>query len=184
MSKSNVAVLTSPDRAHEAAKLGPATIVEVSARDVRVELETGLAVPATLALATPYEPQVGDVVLVIGQADRTYVIGVLHGKGRTVLSFDGDVELRSNDGTLRLSAGRAVEIDAPDVSMTASKVLLVAESFVERVVSLTQRVRDLLSVHAGKRHETVDGSTLTQAKSAAFVTQDDVKINGKTIHLG
>ncbi len=184
MSKSNVAVFPAPARAFEGTQLGPATVVAVDARDVQVELESGAIVSAALALASPYEPSVGDVVLVIGREERSWVIGVLQGTGRTVLSFDGDVELRSNDGTLRLGAGRAVEIDAPEVATHASKVLVVAESVVERVVSLTQRVRDLLSVHVGKRHETVDGATLTQAKSATFVTQDDVKINGKTIHLG
>ncbi len=184
MSKSNVAVLPAPPRVFEGSQLGPATVVSVGGRDVQVELENGTTVTAVLALAAPYEPSVGDVVLVIGRDDRSWVIGVVQGSGRTVLSFDGDVELRSNTGTLRLGAGRAIELDAPDISTHASKVLVVAESVVERVVSLTQRVRDLLSVHVGTRHETVDGATLTQAKSATFVTQDDVKINGKTIHLG
>lgn len=184
MSKSNVALLTPSDRASDGRHLGPADVLAVNGRDLEVRLESQEVVTATLALPVPYEAQVGDVVLVVGQGTRSYVIGVILGQAPMVLSFDGDVQVRSNDGVLRLSGARGVEIDGPGVDLKADTLTVTATAVVQRVVSFTQRVRDLLSVHVGRRHETVDGASLTHSKSTTFVTQDDVKINGKTIQLG
>ena len=184
MSKSNVALFPAPDRASGDRHLGPAEVLHAGARDLEVKLETGRVVRAVPALSTPYRAVPEDVVLAIGDAERTWIIGVISGRGATTLAFDGDVELRSNDGVVRLAGGRGVEIDAPTLEMRAGAVSLVAESVVERVVSFTRRVRDLMSLHAGKKHEVVDGSTTTYAASATMVTKEEVKINGKTIHLG
>jgi hypothetical protein len=187
MSKTNLAFLNvsnpapgdSPSRS-----LGPAEVLSVGPGYVEVCLEHGAVARAELALATPYEPAIGDQLLVIGDADRHWVIGVIRGKGRTVLSFDGDVELRSNDGVLRLASGKRVEVESPDVAFHVGTLRTVADSVIEHVSSLTQRVRSLLSVHAGQRREIIDGSTTTQAQSSTLLTEGDVKVNGKAIHLG
>jgi hypothetical protein len=50
--------------------------------------------------------------------------------------------------------------------------------------SLCQRVSDLLSVHAGEAHTVVSGTQLTQAHTAAILTEGTVTINGKEVHLG
>jgi hypothetical protein len=198
MSKTNLAFLnlsSEPARSPDAAsatspvgdptsKLGPAEVLSVGPGYVEVRLEHGAVARAELALATPYEAVVGDQLLVIGQADRHWVIGVIRGRGRTVLSFDGDVELRSNDGVLRLASGKRVEVESPDVSFHVGTLRTVADAVIEHVSSLTQRVRALMSVHAGQRREIIDGSTSTQARSSTLVTEGDVKVNGKAIHLG
>lgn len=164
--------------------LGPAEVVALHASAVEVRLEDGAVVRAELALAMPYVPAVGDRLLVIGDAERAWVIGVLAGSGKTVLAFDGDVELRSNDGVLRLSGGQRVEVESADVALHASRVRVVAESLAHHVTSLRQRVRELFSTHAGQKRETVDGTSATQAGSATLTTEGSVKINGKAIHLG
>ncbi|MFO0555736.1 MAG: DUF3540 domain-containing protein [Polyangiaceae bacterium] len=190
MSKSNVAILIPPESAQAVnlaspqRTLGPAEVLAVRGASLEVRLESGATASAAIALASPWEPAVGDTVLVISELERCYVIGVLMSQGRTVYSFQGDVELRSSDGVVKIAGAKGVEISGPDVALTTARLRVVAESVVERVTSLTQRVRDLVSVHVGRRHEIVDGASLTQAKSATFVTEDDVKINGKAIHLG
>jgi hypothetical protein len=185
MQKTNLAIINaiaSPSTGER--HLGPAEVVGVGACNLEVRLESGRVVTADLALAMPYQPNVADRVLVIGEGDRSWVIGVLSGSGRTVLAFDGDVELRSNDGVLRLGAGQRVEIEAPEVGYRVGTLRVIADSVVEHVASLTQRVRELVSVHAGQRREIIDGATSTQAKSATLVTEEAVKVNGKAIHLG
>lgn len=164
--------------------LGPAEVLSVGASNVEVRLENGRVTTAELALATPYEPAVSDRLLVIGEGERSWVIGVILAHGKTVLAFDGDVELRSKDGVLRLASGKRVEIESPDVGFHVGTLRTVADSVVEHVSSFTQRVRELLSVHAGQRREIVDGSASTQAQSATLVTEGTVKVNGKAIHLG
>lgn len=183
MSKSN-ASLKSSELALDERIVGPAEVIGVGVRDVDVRLESGTVVAAVVALATRYEARVGDEVLVISQGGRSWIIGVISGSGSTALSFDGDVELRSNHGVVRVSGARGVEVDAPRIDLRSTNLSIVAEAMVTRVASFTQRVRDLMSIHVGKKHEIVDGSSTTQAKSSTLLTQEDVKINGRTVHLG
>src|SRR5688572_20009610 len=89
--------------------LGPADVHHAKASDVQVELPDGVIVPVQLAFAFPYEPSVGDTLLVIGKDGQHYAIGVLRGSGKASLSFHGDVEVRATGGTLTLAADKGIE---------------------------------------------------------------------------
>ncbi len=164
--------------------LGPAHVVSASGRDLSLELPSGQVVTATLAVAFPYEPATGDVLLVIARGESYYGIGVLHGTGRTTLAFPGDVDLRSDGGTVRISGDKGVSIEGPELDVRVGAVRLVADALTQRVASVYQRVTSLLSVHAKERHVVVDESTFTKAKTAAILTEETMSINGKQIHLG
>jgi Protein of unknown function (DUF3540) len=164
--------------------LGPADVVEVHAHEVLVTLRGGARVSAELALALPYQPAPGDVLLVTGRAGEHYVIGVLRGTGRTSLAIQGDVEVRAVGGSLDLSGDRGVRIHGPEVQLYAGKLRTVAGAVVEQFTSLCQRVSSLLSVHAGQKHTVVDDDTIEKARSATLLTDETVTINGKQIHLG
>lgn len=163
--------------------LGPAEVVRIGASEVTVALPDGPIVPARLALAFPYRPVVGDTLLVIGRANNHYVIGVLNGKGETVLAFPENVEIRSG-GDLRLTGARSVAVEGPEVRVSAGKLHVMAEAAVEKLGSLVQRVRALWTVHAGETETLVDETSLTRAKSATILTEETMSINGKQIHLG
>ncbi len=187
---SNVVRIT--DRAQNAAPrvedyLGPAHVVSVaSASGAGVEVAIpGLTSPvnAALALAFPYAPNQGDTLLVIGRSDAYYVIGVLHGSGSTTLSLPGDVALHAG-GALHLSAGKEITMSGPEVEIQTSKLRMIAGAVVQSFTSAFQRVKELLSVHAGESHTLVEGATHTQAKSATILTEGTTTINGKEIHLG
>jgi hypothetical protein len=183
---SNVVMLRG-DRTVEAGarpSLGPAEVTRVSPHEVELRLESGALAHAQIALGYPYEPAEGDVVLVIGEAGRHYVIGVLHGTGRSALELPGDVDLRAVGGKLRLSGDKGVEIASPDLSIHVGKLQVIAGTAVQRFASLCQRVADLWSVQAGQRHTVIEGSSHEQAKSAEILTEEQVTINGKAIYLG
>jgi hypothetical protein len=163
--------------------LGPARVVAASACVVDVELSSGSVVEARLALAFPYRPAPGDTLLVIGRGEDHYVIGVLLGQGATELALPGDVALRAS-GTLRLEGRAGVHLAGPEVSVDARKVLVTAEAMVQKLGSLYQRVRALLSVRARDAETLVEGASLTRAKTAAILTDEKMSINGKQIHLG
>jgi len=139
---------------------------------------------ARLALAFCYEPKPQDEVLVIGNDDGHFVIGVLQGQGQARLIFPGDVELRSTDGTVKIAGGKGVEIDAPEVAMRAERVQVFARSLVQQLGTLYNTVTELLSVRAGAAHTVVKDTSYTQAKRATLRTQDEVNINGKSVNLG
>ncbi|MEP7125731.1 MAG: DUF3540 domain-containing protein [Byssovorax sp.] len=164
--------------------LGPAHVVSASGRELSLELPSGQAVAATLAVAFPYEAQTGDVLLVIARGESYYGIGVLHGTGRTQLTFHGDVELRSEGGAVRISGEKGVAIEGPELDVRVGAVRLLADTLTQRVASIYQRVTSLLSVHARESHTSIDESSFTKAKSAAILTEETMSINGKQIHLG
>jgi hypothetical protein len=164
--------------------LGPAEVMEVRGGEVWIELPDGEVVPARLALAFPYEPVPGDVLLVIGKGGDHYGIGVLSGAGKAILAIHGDVDLRAVGGTLHLGGDRGVKIETPDLAIHAQKLRTVADSVIETCSSVYQRISSLWSVHAKEAHTVVDGASVTHAKSAAITTEDTVFINGKQINLG
>lgn len=171
------------DPAEEAMYLGPAEVVSALPHEVEIKLPRGGLARARLALAYAYEPRPGDEVLAIGNGEGHYVIGVLRGTGTAVLAFPGDAEVRAG-GVLTLAANRGVEIAAPEISVQARKIGMIADQVMNTFTSLRQRVAELLSVHAGEAHTVVEGSSYAQSKSATILTEEKVAINGKEVHLG
>jgi hypothetical protein len=163
--------------------LGPAEVVDAGP-PLTVRLPSGPVVEAAMALALPYEPAAGDVLLVIGKGDAHYVIGVLHGRGRTALELHGDVDLRATNGKLRLRGDEGVELLGPELEIRTGRLDVIAGAVKQRFASLTQRVAKLLSVRAGEAHTVVEGAQVTQAESAAILTEGTMTLNGKQIHLG
>lgn len=176
--------LPPPGAPAEADHLGPACVLRAGDGEVHVRLEGGADVTAQLALALPYVPAEGDVVLVIGKHGRCYVIGVIHGRGHTSLSFRGDVSVQAVGGSLRLGADEGVTVEGRRVELRAGELKMVAGDVVQKFQSVYQRVRTLLSVHAEHTHTIVDKSAFTKAESASIVTEQTMSINGKQIHLG
>lgn len=170
--------------ASERVYLGPATVVEVKGAVLRVRVPgSPEPVAAAMALAFPYAPCEGDSLLVIGQAGSHYVIGVLAGQGKVGLRFEGDVSL-SATGALSLEAGEGVHVRGEEVSLEARTLRATADTLVQKLTSVYQRVSALLSVRAKEVETIVDEGTLTRARSATVLTEETMTINGKQIHLG
>lgn len=161
--------------------VAPATVLDVGDGEVSLQREGGVA-SAKLALAYPYQPEAGDVVLVLG-ADELYVVGVLHGRGRTRLCVSGDLDIRA-DGILRLEAGREVRVLSPRVAVRADRIETIARSAFERVVSCYRWVREVLETRAGRSRTLVEGQYSVAAERIVERAEKHVKIDGKQIHLG
>jgi len=165
--------------------LGPGEVVEASGPIfVTVRLASGETHEARLAMAFTYAPVPGDVALVLGNADGHYVIGVLSGQGKATLAIPGDVELRAVGGRLSLKGDRGVSIDGEEVEVRAGTLRMIAGTLAQKLQTLRQTVTDLWSVRAGEAHSVVDGTVLQQSKSATILTEENVTINGRSIHLG
>jgi hypothetical protein len=166
--------------------LGPGEVVRVDADRLEIALRSGRRVEARAALAFSYQPVEGDVVLVIGPTEDAehYVIGVIAAKGRGVMAFAGDLEIRAVGGRLSLGGDEGIELSAPTMNVQVGKLEMAARAVTQRFSTLKQRVSELLTVHAGERHEVIDGATATNAERATLLVKDKVSINGKAIHLG
>ncbi len=164
--------------------LGPARVTRAEPHEIEVELRQGFRVEAQMALAFPYAPAVGDVLLVIGKGDEHYVIGVIQGAGLSRLTLPGAVELRAEGGPLTLSSDHSVAIRSRAVEVEADKLTTFAGAVVEKLDSVHQRVTGTIDVRAGETHTIVDGDSLLTAKNASIVTEEAMSINGDEIHLG
>jgi hypothetical protein len=164
--------------------LGPAEVIATRPDQLELRLPTGRLVRARSALAFPYEAAVGDELLVIGEASEHYVIGVLRGRGRTELAFDGDVDLRSRDGRVRISGDRGVSLEGPEVDVHAERYSVFAELASTVVSNLRQSVRELFTLRAKEHHTMVERDLLQHSKRARVVAEEKVTVNGKEIFLG
>lgn len=180
-----VELLLDKSPANDGLYLGPATVTVASTlREVEVKLEGGTTALATLALALPYQAVEGDVVLVLGKDNRHWVVGVLHGQGKTSLTFRGDVQMRAIGGSLELAADEGVRLAGKEVEIDSGEIRMLAKSLVQRFDSVLTRVRGLWSSRVEKAHHVIDETAFTHAKSATLVTDETVTINGEQIHLG
>jgi len=165
--------------------LGPATVGRAVGRRVQLRRAGQDADEwAELALAFPYQPAPGDVVLVVAQDERAYVIGVLQGRGPSVLAFPGDVTLSAPKGALHLDAANGVTMTAPTVEMRAEKIELEATTLTQRIDSAFQWVKDLLQVRAGRSRTVVDGTSHQLAERTFIRSEKETKVDGEKIYLG
>jgi hypothetical protein len=163
--------------------LGPARVVDMVGTTPLVEVE-GAEVRAEMALAFPYQPQKGDELLVIGQQDRFYVIGLLKATGEVALRFLGDVRLHAVAGKLELAGDEGVKVSGRSIELVGRKLQTFADSVVHQANSVYQRVRETLDVHAGDKRELIDGNLSVRADRASTITRGVTTINGKEVHLG
>lgn len=166
--------------------LGPARVVAVGRGRCTVELEGDAAarVEVTPAFTFPYEPQVGDELLVLGQGARYYAVGVIAGSRPHTLAFPADATVRAVDGKLTLASDQAVELRAPRVTVRAGVLRTIADRVVEKASELRRWVRGLMAVRAGESRRVVDGLDSTRCENSSTVAKDTVKIDGDQLHLG
>lgn len=163
--------------------LGPARVRKVAGN--RIQLEFPDELPwAMLALAFPYQPAVGDIVLAAGQGQNWYVIGVLQGTGKTSLMVPGDFEVLAPRGRIRLIAGKGVQVKSTEVRITADKLEMVARRVIEQFTDAVCWIRDAWQIRAGRVRTQVEEDYQVKAKRINERAEEDVKIDGNKIHLG
>lgn len=163
--------------------LGPARALTVAGRRVLVALPEAKAW-ATLALAHGYDPVPGDVLLVLGQEESFYVIGVLSGRGRTRITAHGDLELRAPHGHIALEARDGISLRAGFVRLVAKAWDAVLETVRQRCRSMLIQVLGTSRVRAARLDTAVDGTCRTTADRIVQRAATDVHVDGEKIHLG
>ena len=176
--------------------LGPAEVVTHGGGKpgfIEVRLLDGELTWARPALAQPYSPAEGDEVLVICQRPHEfYVIGVLRGRGVTTLEVPADLTLAAPNGTIRITAGRGVQVHGADsvelktrhATIRALRVNLLATTLVQRLGNAYTWVTGLLQWKSRRTRTVTDEGWLVRAERAHVKTSGNTCINGKTVHLG
>lgn len=175
--------------------LGPAEVITAAGKPGFVELRLfdGETRWARLALALPYTPAVGDEVLFICQQPSDgYIIGVLQGRGVTTFQVPADLTLAAPNGTIRLLAGRSVQVrgtESVDIitkkaTLRANRLNILATTLVQRFGSAYTWATGLLQFKSRRMRTVTDEGWMVRADRAHLKTSGNTCINGKTIHLG
>src|SRR5438309_5374131 len=163
--------------------LGPVRVRQIAGN--RVQLEFPDESPwATLALASLYQPVVGDTVLAAGQGTSWYVIGVIQGTGKTTLMVPGDFEVLAPRGRISLIVGKGFQVKSPEVKITAARFELMAKRICEHFGDATRWVKNTFRIRAGRVRAEVEGDYQVKANRINQRADEDVRIDGNKIHLG
>jgi hypothetical protein len=162
--------------------LGPATVVWAEDGQIRLATPAG-EMGAEQALAYPYRPARGDVVLAIGEEGNAWVIGVIRGRGMSELRVPGDMQLAAG-GRVTITAERGIDLRSPRVEIRADRLEVVVQAIMERSLRCYRWVKQALQVTAGRVRTLVDGQATLQADRIVEHARKDVRIDGRRIHLG
>jgi hypothetical protein len=163
--------------------LGPARVARVAGPRMQLELPDEFGWAQT-ALAFPYQPEEGDIVLAIGQSGAWYVIGILSGSGTTTFAVPGDLALRAPCGRIELTAADGVTLKSSRVTITADRLELLARAVVESFGRATRWVRDTFQLRAGRLRSRIKGDYSLKACRIRETADAEVRIDGTKIHLG
>lgn len=163
--------------------VGPARVIESDGTRVRLAVP-GQEVRALLALPCHYEPSVDDTVLAVGQGEDYYVIGVLHGTGKTTIDVPGDLSLRAPSGAISLFSTRQIRVEAPRVTLKAAKLSIIATSIREKFTRACRWVHESLKVQAGRMRTIAEEEYEVTAGRIVERASADVRIDGEEINIG
>jgi hypothetical protein len=174
--------------------LGPARVLAAGESGyVRVAIAGEDAVWARMAMAIPYTPEPGDEVLVIcNHSPDVYVIGVLSGHGTTTLRVPCDLRLEAPDGHVHIAAGKtiqmrsevAIDLSAPRATLRFGRLNILVTTLVQRLADSFTWATGLVQSKGGRLRWIAEEGWLVRARRAHVKPQDNIHINGKTIHLG
>ena len=162
--------------------LGSATVTRSVGERVEVRCELGEAVVARSALAYPYQPLRGDELLVVGDARELFIIGVLEGRGRPKL--EGEKVTLHAGGSLRLSGGTGVTIDASKADLIAHEDVALQSHLARRETGrLRQRVLDKIETLSRDYDQVIDRGWVHHARRITAKVKKTFYINGGRIYL-
>lgn len=160
---------------------GPAVVIAIDGDRLTLERD-GRTCEASLALAVPYGPEPGDVVLAIGE-DPAWVIGVVRGRGRTTFAAPGDLHIRA-EGRVEIEGAAGLELRGPRIVMKADRLETLARDVFERCVNAYRWVRELLQTQGGRVRTVVEDQYSVHARRIVETADKDVRIDGERIRLG
>jgi len=166
--------------------LGPARVLAGAGRELRVALENDANSEVTVqpAFTFPYEPNEGDTLLVLGQPNQHFAVGVIAASKPQGLTFPGETRVHASHGRLILSSDQSVELRAPRVSVRTGLLRTIATRVVEKADNMRRWVRGVFALRAGESRRLVDGLDSTRCENSTTLAKDTVKIDGDQLHLG
>jgi hypothetical protein len=165
--------------------VGPARVLSTEADGrVRVQVLGGACDTTTADWAIPfrYEAVPGDLLLVLGQLGRYWVTGIVQGRGRSQMAFQGHTELKAR-GTLHLGGDGGVRLDGPEIRIESEQFESEAEHVVQRIGDLDSEIVDTIDERLGECARIIDEEDEQIAARHSTVAKHAAKIDGGLLRL-
>ncbi len=163
--------------------LGPAVVLKTDRSMLMIALPEE-NVWANNAVSFPYQAEPGDKVLAIGRSDAFYVIGVLEGKGKSIFTAPGDLEIRTPRGKINLVSSEGLNIRTSEMKVISNHIEFVAHSIMEKYENAKCWVRQAFHLRAGSARTVVESTYKMRAERIVEKAKGEFKIDGEKIHLG
>ncbi|MCX5830183.1 MAG: DUF3540 domain-containing protein [Deltaproteobacteria bacterium] len=188
-----------------------ARVLEKDGDGYSVRLENGAVVAARRAGGCLLAPETGDEVLIADNGECAFILSVLTSPGdtgRITLPDKSTIE----GGEITFTASQGVAMEAPRISLTGilgevrftglsllsqwcdvriRKIVAVVEIWDRVIGRLTERIRDSYRwientehTTAGRIRTIVKKRFFLSAKNASLNAEEEVKLDGKKIHIG
>ncbi|MFA6412689.1 MAG: DUF3540 domain-containing protein [Syntrophales bacterium] len=188
-----------------------ARVLEKNGDSYSVSTDNGAALSAQRACGCLLAPEAGDEVLIADNCERAFILSVLtspEDTGRITLPDKSTIE----GGEITFTASQGVAMEAPRISLTGilgevrftglcllsqwcdvriRKIVAAVEIWDRVIGRLTERIRDSYrwiedteQTTAGRIRTIVKGRFSLSSKNAALTAEEEVKLDGKKIHIG
>lgn len=171
------------DIATRGARFVPAEVIEDNGNTVRVIIDE-TACTARKAMPVAYDAEPGDTLLVAQQGAQAFVIGVLAGQGCTRIGNDGDIELVSRRGSIRLRAGQSIDLVTRKAHLHCLSLEVITDTLVEKASQVSRWVTGLLHTRAARTRTEVSHSAEMMAENISLKAKEKVRVDGERIDLG
>lgn len=165
--------------------IGPARVNAVGADGrptVQALFGSGQVAVADWALPFRYQAQCGDLLLVIGQAGRYWVTGIIRGRGKSQLAFQGNTVFQSA-GRMQLGGGGGVRLESPAIRLTTPDLGIEAEHAIQHLGASTASVSGTIEERAGESSRMIDGNDEHVSGRHSTVAEHRVKVDGEMLRL-
>jgi hypothetical protein len=163
--------------------LGPAIVIKTDRRMLMIALPDE-NIWAHNAVSFPYQAEMGDKVLAIGRGDAFYIIGVLEGRGKSIFTAPGDLEIRTPRGKIDLVSSEGLNIRTSEMKVVSKSIEFVASSILEKYENAKRWVRQAFHLRAGSARTVVESTYKLRAERIVEKAKGEFKVDGEKIHLG
>ncbi len=165
--------------------LGPARVQQINEDHIKVCHPEGHSVRARWAVAFPYQPRCADEVLLLGDGEGWYIIGVLHGRGVIAPRAHDKLSLHAVFGKLRIEARRGLHLRGAQLQLLASRQLRIAAERTHWEIGKLQRtVHERFDVFCQHYNDVCMGTLFNRSHKLALRVKQAMQVQGKTIRIG
>lgn len=165
--------------------VGPARVLAVD-EDGRAQVQplSGACPPHTAEWAIPfrYDAEQGDIVLIMNQAGRSWITGIIQGRGKSRLAFRGDTAVTA-EGSVQLGGDGGARLEAPAIHIRTDQLESTSEHLIQHSDDATGTVTETVEERTSQCSRVIDENEENLSGRHRTVAERAVRIDGEMLRL-